>query len=263
MTLDALCLEVPDILEEDTPILAGLNQFLAEARLQPQDGALQEVLGRLFRLNRSAVTLLERQRALQSFSEEYRHYATAYEQGALPPMLFLRLCSELAAGFKRLLLQILQGRQPSRPHLAWCLYMAQHFIAQTLMRHYQHYQEPPGSLWRDSHLLYWIGEHQECLDEPVAAAFRPVPASTLRGLYQQVLLLALSNPFHLTEGECTLLFGALAPWPDWRTCCPGIRKTIATVRRSTSPRRNPMCPRTASTASSPAPTCVVWNWAPC
>lgn len=211
MTLDALCLEVPDILEEDTPILAGLNQFLAEARLQPQDGALQQVLGRLFRLNRSAVTLLERQRALQSFSEEYRHYATAYEQGALPPMLFLRLCSELAAGFKRLLLQILQGRQPSRPHLAWCLYMAQHFIAQTLMRHYQHYQEPPGSLWRDSHLLFWIGEHQECLDEPVAAAFRPVPASTLRGLYQQVLLLALSNPFHLTEGECTLLFGALAP----------------------------------------------------
>ncbi len=211
MTLDALRLEVPDILEEDAAPLADLNEQLAEARLQQQDLALQQVLSLLFRLNRSAMTLLERQRALQSFSEEYRHYAMAYRTGAVPSILFVRFCAEIATGFKRLLLQILQGRQPSRPHLAWCLYMAQHFLAQSLMRHYQLYQEPPPSLWRDSHLLYWIGEHQECLDEPVAAAFQPPPASTLRGLYQQILLLALSNPFHLAEGEGPLLFSALAP----------------------------------------------------
>lgn len=211
MTLDALRLEVPDILEEDAAPLADLNEHLAQARAQAHDSALQMVLSPLFRLNRSAMTLLERQRALQSFSDEYRHYAAAYCAATPPPALFVRLCSELAIGFKRLLLQILQGRQPSRPHLAWCLYMAQHFLAQSLLRHYQLYQEPPPSLWRDSHLLYWIGEHQECLDEPVAAAFLPRPASTLRGLYQQMLLLALSNPFHLVEGECPLLFGALAP----------------------------------------------------
>ncbi|WP_137886613.1 PilZ domain-containing protein [Pseudomonas sp. 2FE] len=211
MTLDALRLEVPEILEEDAVPLADLNQQLAEARLQPQDHALQQVLSLLFRLNRSAMTLLERQRALQSFSEEYRHYAAAYRTGMAPSVLFVRFCAEIATGFKRLLLQILQGHQPSRPHLAWCLYMAQHFLAQSLLRHYQLYQEPPASLWRDSHLLYWIGEHQECLDEPVAAAFQPPPASTLRGLYQQMLLLALSNPFHLAEGESPLLFSALAP----------------------------------------------------
>lgn len=211
MTLDALRLEVPDIVDEDGSCLMGLNPALASARLLPLETGLQQALGQLFRLNRSAVTLLERQRALQSFSEEYRHYAVDFIESRPPPPLFLRYCAELAAGFKRLLLQILQGRQPSLPHLAWCLYMAQHFTAQTLMRHYQQYQEPPGALWRDSHLLYWIGEHQGCLDEPVAAAFRPTPADTLRGLYQQVLLLALSNPFHLTEGECPLLFGALAP----------------------------------------------------
>uniref|UniRef100_UPI0010FA1FBC PilZ domain-containing protein n=1 Tax=Pseudomonas sp. 2FG TaxID=2502191 RepID=UPI0010FA1FBC len=211
MTLDALRLEVPEVLEEDAVPLADLNQQLAEARLQPQDHALQQVLSLLFRLNRSAMTLLERQRALQSFSEEYRHYAAAYRAGVTPPVLFVRFCAEIATGFKRLLLQILQGHHPSRPHLAWCLYMAQHFLAQSLLRHYQLYQEPPASLWRDSHLLYWIGEHQECLDEPVAAAFQPPPASTLRGLYQQMLLLALSNPFHLAEGESPLLFSALAP----------------------------------------------------
>ncbi|WP_061238092.1 PilZ domain-containing protein [Ectopseudomonas composti] len=211
MTLDALRLEVPDIREDNSVSPAEVAQRLAAARhLEPEHG-LQQVLGLLFSLNRSGLTLLERQRALQNFSDEYRHYASLAIHQHSPSALFVRLCGELATGFKRLLLQILQGRQPSLPHLAWCLYMAQHFLAQQLLRHYQLYQEPPAALWRDSHLLYWIGEHQQCLDEPVAAAFEPKPASDLRGLYQQMLLLALSNPFHLDEGECLTLFGALAP----------------------------------------------------
>ena len=211
MTLDSLRLEVPDIREDNSVSPAEIVQRLAAARhLEPENG-LQQVLGLLFSLNRSALTLLERQRALQNFSDEYRHYASLANRQHPPSTLFVRFCGELAIGFKRLLLQILQGRQPSMPHLAWCLYMAQHFLAQQLLRHYQLYQEPPATLWRDSHLLYWIGEHQQCLDEPVAAAFEPKPASTLRGLYQQMLLLALSNPFHLDEGECLTLFSALAP----------------------------------------------------
>ncbi|WP_314410131.1 PilZ domain-containing protein [Pseudomonas kuykendallii] len=211
MILDALHLGVADIDGEPIAPLAELNGRLLEARQQALEIGLQETLRLLFRLNRSALTLLERQRALQSFSDEFRHYAKALSpQRPLPP-LFLRLCAELAVGFKRLLLQIIQGRSPSRPHLAWCLYMALYFTAQCLLRHYQLYQEPAPELWRDSHLLYWIGEQQACLDEPVAAAFQPTPASTPGGLYQQVLLLALSNPFHLAEEECLLLFSALAP----------------------------------------------------
>ncbi|WP_375737751.1 PilZ domain-containing protein [Pseudomonas boanensis] len=210
MTLDALRLQVPDILKESEAPLANLAGLLDEARRHPQDSALQQVLCLLFDLNRSHLTLLERQRVLQNFSEEFRFHAATHLNGK-PPPLFVKLCDEMACGFKRLLLQILQGHQPSRPHLAWCLYMAQSFLTQSALRNYELYQEPPPALWRDSHLLYWIGDHQKCLDEPVAAAFRPTPANTLRGLYQQTLLLALSNPFHLDEGTCTTLFGALAP----------------------------------------------------
>ena len=220
MTLDALHLEVPDILDEDSPPLTDLNAALADARLQPREDGLQQVLRLLFGLNRSAMTLLERQRALQSLCEEYRHYSGALRDGSAPSPLFVHLCDELAAGFKRLLLQILQGRQPSRPHLAWCLYMAEHFLAQSLLRHYQLYLEPPASLWSDSHLLYWIGEHQGCLDEHVAAPFQPAPAGTLRGLYQQMLILALSNPFHMAEGECAVLFGALTPLAELARLLP-------------------------------------------
>jgi hypothetical protein len=98
--------------------------------------------------------------------------------------------------------------------------MAEHFLAQSLLRHYQLYLEPPASLWSDSHLLYWIGEHQGCLDEHVAAPFQPAPAGTLRGLYQQMLILALSNPFHMAEGECAVLFGALTPLAELARLLP-------------------------------------------
>ena len=210
MTLDAMRLEVPEIHEHEPLDLHNLLEQLADLPRQASSETLETLLGRLFQLNRRELTLLERQRILQSFTEHYRLQAQAFaEQPPCP--LFIRLCLELAAGFKRLLLQILQGRQPSRPHLAWCLYMAEYFVAQSLLRHYQLYQEPPGSLWHDCHLLYWLGERQHCLDEPVAAAFQPAAASNLRGLYQQSLLLALSNPFQLENGQCLQLFAALAP----------------------------------------------------
>jgi len=141
MTPDALRLEVPEIREDNRVTPAEVAQQLAAARLLEPEHGLQHVLSLLFSLNRSHLTLLERQRALQSFSDEYRHYAS-FANPHPPSTLFVRLCSELASGFKRLLLQILQGRQPSLPHLAWCLYMAQHFLAQQLLRHYHLYQEP-------------------------------------------------------------------------------------------------------------------------
>lgn len=227
MTLDASRLEVPQLLDEPAPTPQRIGELLLEARQLPRDNALQEVTSLLFHHNRSAMTLLERQRALQSFSDEYRHQVTRYRPQS---SLFVRLCSELAIGFKHLLRQMLQGRPPSRPHLAWCLYMAQYFLAQSMLRHYQLYQEPAPDQWRDAHLLYWLGEQHDCLDEPVAAAFQPQPAGSLRGLYQQLLLLALSNPFHLADGEAVLLFGALAaytglprllPW-DAEDDAPGL-----------------------------------------
>ncbi|TRX75608.1 PilZ domain-containing protein [Pseudomonas mangiferae] len=208
---DATVLDVSTIGGEDGTVLVRLAEVLAEARALPWETALQRCLGLLRRLNRSELTLLERQRALQSFSEAFRFYGNDHPGVGAPPPAFLPFCEDLARGFKRLLLQILDSGRASRPHLAWCLYMAEHFVVQALLRHYQRYQEPPASLWRDAHRLYALADHHGCLDEPIAAAFSPTPADSVRGLYQQILLFALSSPFHLTECEGPRLFGALAP----------------------------------------------------
>lgn len=235
MMLDAARLDVPELLEDGPAVPARLAESLLESRQLPHDNALQEATSLLFRLNRSPLTLLERQRALQSFSEEYRHLGQALIDGQTPSALFVRFCNELAFGFKRLLLQMLGGRPPSRPHLAWCLYMAQYFLAQSMLRQYQLYQEPGPGLWRDCHLLYWLGEQHECLDEPVSAALQPLAADTLRGLYQQVLLVALGNPFHLACSQTPMLFAALArfanlarllPW-DIEDDAPGLLVDLA------------------------------------
>ncbi|GIZ13235.1 PilZ domain-containing protein [Pseudomonas sp. NCCP-436] len=211
MTPDALSLELPDLCEDSNLSRAEVANRLSVIRqCRPEDG-LQLLLELLISLNRSQLTLLERQRLLQNLCDEYRRYMARLSEDTRHCHALLGLCGEMATGFKRLAQQVLQGRRPSVPHLAWCFYMALHFLARQLLLHYQCYQEPPASLWRDSHRLYWLGEQQQCLDEPVAAAFQPSPAGTLRGLYQQMLLLALSNPFHLAEGEISQLFAALAP----------------------------------------------------
>ena len=237
MTLDALRLEVPDLIEDSESCSQRLVEQLAQTRQLPAEAALQALLSLLFRLNRSGMTLLERQRSLQNFSDEYRLQVAQLVPGQPPSALFVKLCGELAIGFKRLLLQMLQGRQPSRQHLAWCLYMAQYFLSQSMLRQYQLYQEPAPGQWRDSHLIYWLGEHEQCLDETVSAAFAPQPASTLRGLYQQLLLLALSNPFHLNDNEAPQLYAALAvhaalprllPW-DEDDDAPGLLVDLSTA----------------------------------
>lgn len=208
---DALHLEVPELIDENSGYPTNLAAELAATRELPAETALDALLALLFRLNRNALTLLERQRVLQSFSDEYRFQAALLPADQPPSRLFVRFCNELANGYKRLVLQVLQGsREPSRQHLAWCLYMAQYFLSQAMLRHYQLYQEPSPAQWRDSHSLFRIGEQHGCLDEPISAPFQPMPAPTQRSLYQQLLLLALSNPFHLHNNEALLLYGALA-----------------------------------------------------
>ena len=153
MSLDALRLEVPDLIE-DRPdnTLAELAEKLVAARKMPAETGLSDNLALLFHLNRCNLTLLERQRTLQNFSVEYQFYSKAFQGDKTPTALFIRLNHEMATGFKRLLLQILQSRNPSRPHMAWCLYMALHFLAHSMLRHFQIYQEPPPSMWRDSQI---------------------------------------------------------------------------------------------------------------
>ena len=89
MTLNALRLEVPDIREDNSLAPAEIAQRLAAARLLEPEHGLQQVLGLLFTLNRSGLTLLERQRALQSFSDEYRHYASLAKRQHPPSTLCL------------------------------------------------------------------------------------------------------------------------------------------------------------------------------
>lgn len=208
--MDAALLDVPEILDDASCDLASINEALLQTRQLPSDSALDQLLSLIFRHNRSAMSLLERQRGLQLFTDEYRQQLTLLESNQPPSKPLIRLCNELAFGYKHLLQSMLSGRKPSPQHLAWCIFSAQYFICQNILRQYQLYQEPQPVQWHDSHQLYWLAEQHQCLDEPVSSAFIPQPAGTVRGLYQQLLLLTLSNPFHLSEAEIPLLFSALA-----------------------------------------------------
>ncbi|KAF1071460.1 MAG: hypothetical protein GAK45_00509 [Pseudomonas citronellolis] len=207
MNTDALRSAVPAPLTT-----AELPALLAEARRRPPAEGLQACIELLHRLNHCGLTLLERQRSLQSLTQEHQYYQRG--QSTQDDQRITDFCGELAQGYQHLVEQILNGHNPSRPHLAWGLCMAQYFIGQAMLLHYLAYRQPPAALWADSHRLYRLGERLDCLDEPVATAFTPAAAGTLRGLHHQPLLLALSNPFQLISGEAALLYAALASLAD-------------------------------------------------
>ena len=207
MNLQSLHLDVPELLPHNPRPLNEWVEYL-QAMPEQDDRSLARVT---HELNQTPLNLLERQRLLQNLTDRFAK--RGHQLVDRPPNETLLDWSEhLASGYKRLLLQILQGRQPSQAHLAWCLFMIMQYLVQAILRHLQRYQEPHENLWRDCHLIYLLAEHHGCLDDPLSVPFAPTPASSLRGAYQQALLLALSSPFHLSSHELHELFTALAPF---------------------------------------------------
>ncbi|MCJ8169281.1 PilZ domain-containing protein [Atopomonas sediminilitoris] len=206
MNLQSLHLDVPELLPHNPH---SLNEWVDAVQALPEQD--DRNLARItHEINQTPLNLLERQRLLQQLTDRFAKRSHQLDDRA-PNETLLDWSEHLATGYKRLLLQILQGRQPSQAHLAWCLFMIMQFLVQSILRHLQRYQEPHSGLWRDCHLIYLLAEHRECLDEPLSVPFTPTPASSLRGAYQQALLLALSSPFHLSSHELHQLFTALAP----------------------------------------------------
>lgn len=206
--MDVLRLDVAQIMDDKVVDTTDLQQQLTQVLALKRHDTPQAITQILSTFNSLNMTLLERQRSLQSLSQAYGELLHA----AHPAERLTPLCLALACGYKRLLLQMLQGRPPSRPHLAWTLYMALYFLSQAALRQYQCYQQPTPQQWRDCHLLYWLAEQHQCLDEYIPCAFEPLPANSVRGLYQQLLLMAQSNPFQLASEVMDRLFNALAPY---------------------------------------------------
>lgn len=106
---------------------------------------------------------------------------------------------------------------------------AMDFLSLQLAQAYEVYFPEPKRVWGELHYLYLLAQRNKVLE----VTLRSSPGQSAGGLtvadrYKRAVMMTLSNPYHLIQGECALLYGKLTAWArqirlkPWRSGeCPG------------------------------------------
>lgn len=119
-----------------------------------------------------------------------------------------QLCSALANGYKILVKEgHAAGQSPARnPAALLALYRAMEMTALRLLHSFRAYQVIPAFAYLDAHQLYAFARHQQVLDTPVGFEKKTVSEAGPGALYLRIMLLAVTDPFHLGLGAAGKLF---------------------------------------------------------
>ncbi|HUP97956.1 MAG TPA: hypothetical protein VM073_08445 [Usitatibacter sp.] len=131
-----------------------------------------------------------------------------YSKSALPLgprarealMLARDLSSELATGYKIAIVER-SGKLlgfGAKKHLPLLVVRTMEYIGAGLRASYKAYTPVPPGVWRDLHQLYLHAEQEGAAKEVVDADTK----STAADLYIEALLLSLTDPYRLVQGEC-------------------------------------------------------------
>ena len=122
---------------------------------------------------------------------------------------------ELAIAHKRLVTDILESqRHPERQkNLPLILANTISHIGRQMLSCFQVYRSHRSGLWRELNKLYAYAEQIGCEHTPIEGAGIQSGSLTVTTSYVRVLLLGLSNPFGLFQGDCVRIYRYLMGQP--------------------------------------------------
>lgn len=137
-------------------------------------------------------------------------------------MAFFR---EMAIGFTQVLADLSQLRGITaltrRSMLNQAAYQALRCRSKVLLKAFQVYSPYPRSLWREMHELYSFAQRSGIATKPIEDSnSRLVKTRSIEDIYKQVLLLALSNPYRLRQGDVVKVSEALELWTRYCQLTP-------------------------------------------
>ncbi len=87
------------------------------------------------------------------------------------------------------------------------------YLSHTLLKSYQLYAPYPDNVWRELHKLFRLAVWHGIQDWEVAdEENRLVPETSIADAYKQILLLAISSPYRLRQGDVGRVYIALERW---------------------------------------------------
>lgn len=164
----------------------------------------------------------------------------SYNGGALPPTeeqlvsinLLQQIYASIANSFKILVSEAQRsgkGMDAGNNEFMQALCGAMDYLSLQLLQAYEVYFPEPKRVWGEMHYLYLLAQRNGVLDTPIKSASGQVATGlSLADRYKRAVMITLSNPYHLIQGECALLYDKLVAWArqitliSWRSGdCPG------------------------------------------
>lgn len=121
------------------------------------------------------------------------------------------LLQSIAFGYKAVVAEMIRGdmhESSAGDRLRDAMLSAVGYLAQRILLSYSVYEHAPPGCWGELHRLYQFAEKQGVAGVRV----EHLADQSIRDAYLRVVTLALSNPFHLMQGEAVEVYGFLRKW---------------------------------------------------
>ncbi|MCR4346545.1 MAG: hypothetical protein NUV55_04995 [Sulfuricaulis sp.] len=200
--------------------------WIASLPLADSAETAREVYQALYTLNRQDLDAARRFELMELYNAPVATVTSTLEsyftRAALPltpkkrqlAEFIRQLHMEMAYGYKGCLqdLEKQRLRWGKKSLRAQALVRSLHYLGEMLLHSYQVYMPYPPEVWREIHAIYqYAAEHdltQEVLDSPAPTTAK----TTISHEYIHILLLGLSNPYQLPQGECRQVQRFLHQW---------------------------------------------------
>ncbi|MFO7593089.1 MAG: hypothetical protein R6X15_03460 [Pseudomonadota bacterium] len=181
----------------------------------------------LYEVNRLEITWKERHRFLELLREPVHYVQNSLvrrftgmpfplpEKARRISLLARTLYDEMALGYKAAIEEMLEGNFLTRDNKALTLliHRAVRYLSRSLLTCYQTYTPHPENSWLELHSLYLYAEHKNIQQTPIKDEYNQLmPDSSIARVYKQILLLVLTSPYRLRQGEAEAVYSALARW---------------------------------------------------
>ena len=153
--------------------------------------------------------------AFSKFIEHYRsfHHSARFSRQPAEEDLneMSQFTQELAFSYK---LAFLDYYENSKKHndIARSLYTAMYYLGQSMLQSYEQNLWQSPRLWQEVHCLYRIAEEAGYLGQEIPSAAPTPRPLTIEGLYTQVLLTALADPYQMQQGSHWLVYDYAGRW---------------------------------------------------
>lgn len=227
--MEPLLLITPEQHDYDDPSVERnerrLQRWLDELPLLNPPAALPPLREALQGCNAQPMDSRQRLKLLECYRPAVGKLFMAALQGRMsqlrgPPQERERVVEDLegcslamAGGYKLVLSRFVRGHERARSgQLGLALLRALEHLAQGLLHSYRYYRPAPPFVWLELHQIYCHAVAAGCPDVSPEPGPDGARSLSLEGLYRQMLLLALTDPYRLRDGEVAHLFSSLSPY---------------------------------------------------